>query len=211
MKARIAILIAFTFTLSSCDNEKIKESYGDLALYDLRGYVANVIYTATLHEGNTQTDTLSFDEDGILLDDDGNSIDHIYKNDSLYYEITRSDSMLNRPIETYIQDFRNSKSCYKTYVYNRQRQLITAKESTDEYEYVTRFTYDNNGYIINQVRSGRMLDENGEMTDISPLETTYEYISFDDNGNWTERKCVSSTLSNASTYVTEEYREIEYY
>lgn len=102
---------------------------------------------------------------------------------------------------------------------------LNLKDAIDR-TYAEIYEYDKKGYIISNkcdaepdglahhysytYSDGRIVRVKGWNDGVGDIEKKYEYLSFDDKGNWTERKCTVLT-DGEEAYFTHEYRVIAYY
>jgi len=86
----------------------------------------------------------------------------------------------------------------------RVDSIVGTAEGTD---YVIQYSYDQEGRLIQAVERGTSPDDETDMSNCAV--TKYEYLEFDDHGNWTRRK--EKRTEAEYEYEKEINRVIEYY
>lgn len=163
----------------------------DLAFFDLQGKVKSM--KITFRSG--QSETFNFDEKGNCLNINNNWVDGTQT-----VEVKRNADGF---ITSAKWDMGDKVPAFERSIWVNGR--ISERRYEDwEYSAKDRLEYASNGRLIKQVTERVTAGKTGRETD------TYQYISFDDQGNWTDRE-VTHAVDNAKGEVAHEKREITYY
>lgn len=168
----------------------------DLSLFELKGNVKSVTYQdwgmcpfKGVEVHNNGSHVVSFDDKGhVVVPSD--------------CKINRDDKGVAVDIQWYISEW----DCWfgQELTYDSKGRLIKVDGAGYENVYSKEFYYDNQGRVSKKITTE---DAYGESY---TWETSYEYVAFDAQGNWTER--VATTVSDWDGTNTEtEARTILYY
>lgn len=170
----------------------------DLSLFELKGNVKSVTYQdwgmcpfngVEVH--NNGSHVVSFDESGnVIPASDG--------------KIIRDDKDVAVDIQWYLNEGCMDDWMSQELTYDSKGRLVKVDGAGYETVYSKEFYYDNQGRVSKKVVTSYC--EGNEAI----FETSYEYVAFDAQGNWTER--VATTVSDWDGTNTEtETRAILYY
>ena len=188
--------------------EKVDTFYSpDLAMHELHGHVKECLVEtsdAKLKDGKFETKgkwekggALLFSDNGFIakdefftyayLDDGKIKAEH-NKNKGSFGKVKRNKN--GQIVKMEYDDPKDETMTWKTeYVWNKAGH--PGKESAIgwEWNYDTEYTYNANGYLTKSVETS------GDMESTDTTTITYEYVSFDKNGNWTERNSTVKIVS----------------
>ena len=179
------------------DKEKAEEMPSDWSIFELKGKVASVTYQDW---GMCPFNGVKVNNNGsyvVSFDDSGNVV---VPSDC---RIIRDDKGVALEIQWYISEW----DCWFGHELTYDSKGRLNNVVTDGYECVTseELHYDNQGRVSKKIRT-----QDGDGESGYTWETSYEYVAFDAQGNWTER--VATTVSDWDGTNTEtETRTILYY
>lgn len=162
----------------------------DVTFFDLTGNVKKCTTTSDIDEGESE-EVIEFDSNGKFVSRT-NGVDEVTS-------VERDKK--GRIITLYLKDVID-RTYAETYEYDKKGNIISNKcdAEPDGLAHHLSYTY----------TDGRIVRIKGWNDGVGDIEKKYEYLSFDDKGNWTERKCTVLT-DGEEAYFTNEYRVIEYY
>lgn len=170
----------------------------DLSLFELKGNVKSVTYQDWgmcpfngVEVYKNGSDVVSFDDSGnVVVPSDG--------------RIIRDDKGVAVDIQWYLDEGCMEYWMSQELTYDSKGRLIKVDGEGYETVYSEEFYYDNQGRVSKKVET-IYCEGNEEI-----YETSYEYVVFDAQGNWTERM-VTTTSDWAGTRTSKETRTILYY
>ncbi len=208
-----ALAVLCCLVMAGCIGTAKKESgkaetYPDRELYELKGNVKSVKWYFNNYGVDELVFSLAFNSDGMAI---SHRYDEVWEDEDVAVEIERDG---NGRISTYSVKNKDN-GAYKVssvYSYNDNGSLAGSNSTWYEEICVTeRMEYDKE-----QRLAGTLLEASS--FDFALKETTvYEYVGFDKQGNWTERKGLRTTervengASEPEEHIYSERREIEYF
>ena len=188
---------------------------GDLALFDLKGNVKSVKYKDD--DKNNYRNACPFE--WIILENDSYNIKYTIDFSENGKVIAPKGTKIIRDKKgeiTNIQQPMYSGEVGKTLGYQKikrdsKKRLINVDILSTKHEYERSFSYNKDGLIHESYTSGGWHGGN-----LYSDKIQYTYLSFDDNGNWTKRKCKFESIFDIFEEDVEygeffETREITYY
>lgn len=199
--------------------EKVDTFYSpDLAMHELHGHVKECLVEtsdAKLKDGKFETKgkwekggALLFSDNGFIakdefftyayLDDGKIKAEH-NKNKGSFGKVKRNKN--GQIVKMEYDDPKDETMTWKTeYVWNKAGH--PGKESSLGWEWGlnTKYTYNDDGLLT------KLVEESDDMGTATTATTTYEYVSFDKNGNWTERNATATVADKEWDHDSEKYR-----
>ncbi len=143
---------------------------GDLIAFQLMGNVKECKWTET----EAQPRTYTFDENGHLTKVNNKAVNKVFtdiKRDEKGRLLSYTE---DHPDEFYAENI--------SYNYDAQDHLSKYEYNAPDYTCKTTYTYNDNGHVASVLNIHNYMDGGAEKEKI-----TYNYVSFDKQGNWTKR------------------------
>ena len=145
----------------------------------------------------TETDALqrtyTFDANGHLTKVNKKAVNRVFTNIKRDKKGRLLSYTEDHPDEFYSNDV--------SYTYDAQGHLSTSKYAAPDYSCKITYTYNDKGHVASTLNIGNYMDEGTEKE-----KRTYNYVSFDKQGNWTKRN-----RKQNDGYVITETRTITYF
>lgn len=162
---------------------------GDLIAFELMGNVKECKWTET----DALQRTYTFDANGHLTKVNKKAVNRVFTNIKRDKKGRLLSYTEDHPDEFYSNDV--------SYTYDAQGHLSTYKYTAPDYSCKITYTYNDKGHVASALNIGNYMDEGTEKE-----KRTYNYVSFDKQGNWTKR----NRKQNDGSVITET-RTITYF